>query len=125
MKEIEFIGPEMAMEHAAFQMFKHVNMKIGVIVPKFHMLNNVRRDLDLNLNSIDSRSICKKTESRYSLQNGSDIMFMSATQADPWRGHQFSIFFMMYEPLPHEKKLSLIPALTCNPNSILYTVYDR
>ena len=125
MKEIEFIGLEMSMEHAAFQAFKHTNFKIGVIAPKFQMLQNARESLNLNVRSIDSGSICKLTETRFSLQNGSDIFLMTTTQNEPWRGMKFDMVFVLFEPLPHRMKLSLIPTLACNPNGILYTVYDR
>jgi len=126
MKEISFIGPEMAMEHAAFQAFKHINYNIGIIAPQFDMLSRARRDLEFNVKSIDSNCISKITERTISLANGSNIYCMSKSQGSKsFRGMSYNIIMVMFEPLEHEMKLELIPALACNQGSILYTVYDR
>ena len=125
MREIEFIGPEMAMEHASFQMFKHINYKIGVIVPRYAMLPRLKHEFDLNIKSIDSKGIHKCTESQTHLNNGSSIYF-TVSKPDIFRGIQLNTIFSMYEPIQYELKLQLIPLLAMGgPNTILYTVYDR
>jgi len=126
MKEITFIGPEMAMEHAAFQAFKHINYNIGIMTPTFQMADKARRELEFNVKAIDSNSICKLTERTITLLNGSNIYFMSKAQgSNGFRGYSFDLMFVMSEPLEYEMKLEMIPCLSCNLDSILYTVLDR
>ena len=126
MKEIEFIGPTMAMEHASFQMFKHVGYQIGIITPKMQMLAPIRRELLFNLKAIDSHSLDVSNESRIVLSNGSQAIFATKYQSKTMlRGCRFNMLFSLYEPLDYETKLDLIPCLATNPNNVLYTVHDR
>jgi hypothetical protein len=124
MKEITFIGPEMALEHAAFQVFKHVNFQIGIMLPKYDMLVQASREVGKNVNAIGKTSISKQTNDVIELHNGSKIIFCTQTQK-AIKGYMFDMFFAILEPLSHEMKLELIPLMCGNPDNILYTVYDR
>ena len=126
MKEIQFIGPTMAYEHASFQVFKNVNYHIGFISPKFMMLDRARQEIVFNIKAISSHVIERLTERVIQLSNGSRITFITQAQGDnSFRGYELDLVFMMFEPIPHEMKIALIPCLIKNPDSILYTVYDR
>ena len=126
MKEIEFIGPTMALEHASFQMFKNVGYQIGIITPNLQLHNQVKQELLFNLKAIDSHSLDRIIETQIILSNGSKAIFSSKRQLDnSYRGYAFNMIFAMYEPIPYEIKLNIIPCLITDPNSILYTVYDR
>ena len=125
MKEIQFIGPTMAYEHIAFQVFKHINYHIAVITPNFHLLSRANKEVIFNVKAINNHDLDKITDRIIQLNNGSRISFVAQTQGDNcFRGHNYDIAFVIHDPLPHEMKLTLIPCLTSNPNSILYTVYD-
>ena len=116
----------MAMDHASFLIFKHVDYHIAMIAPEFEMLSRARKELQFNIKVIDRHAIDRLTESRIELSNGSSITLISRARGDNgWRGYKFNIVFSLFEPIPYELKLSLIPCLVMDPDSILYTVFDR
>jgi hypothetical protein len=128
MKEISFIGLDMAMEHAAFQMFKNVKTSIGIIVPKFEMLRRHHEELVFNIRSISDKSIIRLTERTMILNNGSTASFFVHRQDSDMsviRGHQFNIFFSLYNAIPYEFKLALIPQMIMEPDTKIYEVFDR
>jgi hypothetical protein len=126
MIEGEFFGLDLAIDHSSFQIFKHINYHIGIIAPKFKMLDRVRRELEFNIKAIDKNSIDALAEKMILLNNGSRITLMTTDQGDrEFRGYEFNMAFVLFEPLAYELKLVLIPALAADPNSKLYTVYDR
>ena len=124
MNEITFIGPEMALEHAAFQIFKHINYNIGIMLPRYNMLVDVSHEAGKNVKAIGDNCISRQTRDVIELHNGSKIIFCTQKQKSI-RGIRFDMFFTMYEPISHQMRLDLIPSLCGNPNNILYTVLDR
>jgi len=126
MKQIEFFGLTMALEHASFQLFKNTNFHIGIITPTFDLLAQIHKELVLNVKAINSNEITKLTEKNIYLSNGSTAYQFTQTQSNNIiKDYSFNMIFSMFQPLNYEWKMSVIPSLTMNLNSILYTVYDK